>query len=94
MRRAAKIDRNQPEIVAALERVGCQVLHLHRVGGGCPDLLVKTRGGRLLLLEIKDGAKPTGKRQLNLEQKRFHSEWEPCCRVVESVDDALRAVML
>ena len=31
MRRAANIDRNQPEIVAALERVGCQVLHLHRV---------------------------------------------------------------
>ena len=94
MRRAAKIDRNQPEIVAALERVGCQVLHLHLVGGGCPDLLVKTRGGRLLLLEIKDGDKPPSERGLNIKQKRFHSEWEPCCRVVESVDDALRAVAL
>ena len=94
MRRAAKIDQNQPEIVAALERVGCQVLHLHRVGGGCPDLLVKTRGGRLLLLEIKDGAKLPSKRGLNILQKQFHEEWHPCCRVVETVDEALRAVAL
>ena len=94
VRRAARIDANQPDIVAALEKVGCQVLHLHQVGGGCPDLLVKTRGGRLLLLEIKDGAKPAGKRQLNLEQKRFHEDWFPCCRVIETVDDALKAVAL
>ena len=94
MRRAAKIDQNQPEIVAALERVGCQVLHLHQVGGGCPDLLVKTRGGRLLLLEIKDGSKPPSERKVKVHQKRFHEDWFPCCKVVESVDDALRAVML
>ena len=92
--RAARIDANQPEIVQALERVGCQVLHLHRVGGGCPDLLVKTRGGRLLLLEIKDGSRPPSERGLNMLQKRFHENWKPCCRVVESVEDALREVAL
>lgn len=92
--RAARVDANQPEIVQALERVGCQVLHLHRVGGGCPDLLVKTRGGRLLLLEIKDGSKRPSERGLNMLQKRFHEDWKPCCRVVESVEDALREVAL
>ena len=94
MKHAARVDANQPQIVAALERVGCQVLHLHRVGGGCPDLLVKTRGGRLLLLEIKDGSKIPSKRGLNISQKRFHEDWQPCCRVVESVEDALKAVAL
>lgn len=92
--RAARIDANQPEIVQALERVGCQVLHLHRVGGGCPDLLVKTRGGRLLLLEIKDGSRPPSERGLNIRQKRFHEDWKPCCKVVETVEDALKAVAL
>lgn len=92
--RAARVDANQPEIVQALERVGCQVLHLHKVGGGCPDLLVKTRGGRLLLLEIKDGSRPPSERGLNMLQKQFHEDWKPCCRVVESVEDALREVAL
>lgn len=94
MRRVARVDANQPEIVAALEKVGCQVLHLHQVGGGCPDLLVKTRGGRLLLLEIKDGTQEPARRKLKIEQKRFVEDWQPCCRVVESVEDALRAVAL
>lgn len=37
---AAKVDRNQPDIVAALRRAGAHVELLHRVGQGCPDLFV------------------------------------------------------
>lgn len=39
MRRAARVDRNHPEIVAALEKAGCLVQSLGQIGSGCPDLL-------------------------------------------------------
>ena len=38
--RACKVDANQAAIVKALREYGCSVTHLHRVGDGCPDLLV------------------------------------------------------
>jgi hypothetical protein len=94
MRYNAKRDANQPAIVEALRAVGCQVLLLHRVGGGVPDLLVKTRGGRLRLMEIKDGSRPPSERGLEVKQRQFQEEWKPCCCVVESVEQALREVML
>ena len=94
MRHASKIDANQPKIVEALRAVGCQVLLLHRVGHGVPDLLVKTRGGRLRLMEIKDGSRPPSERGLEVKQREFHEEWQPCCCVVENVEQALREVML
>lgn len=54
MRRAAKVDSNHREVVAALRAAGCEVLDLSRVGGGCPDLLVyRTARGLLRLLEVK-----------------------------------------
>ena len=41
---AARVDENQAEIVEALRAVGAQVQTLHRLGSGCPDLLVAFRG--------------------------------------------------
>ena len=40
MRRASRIDATQKEIAEVLKAFGCQILYLHQVGGGCPDLLV------------------------------------------------------
>ena len=39
MRFAAKIDRNQKEIVAALRDEGASVFSLAAVGKGCPDVV-------------------------------------------------------
>ena len=36
MRRAAKVDANQPEIVQALRKAGCFVQPLHTVGQASP----------------------------------------------------------
>lgn len=44
MRRAAKVDDNQGEIVAALQRAGCSVQSLAGVGRGFPDLAVGFQG--------------------------------------------------
>ena len=75
MRRAAKKDDNHNEIVQYLEKAGCLVLDLSRVGEGCPDLFIGYRG-RLYLVEIKDGNKPPSARVLTSAQEKFHEKWK------------------
>ena len=86
VRRAAKVDTNQPEIVAALKAVGASVQHLHTVGDGCLDLLVGYHGINYLL-EIKS---PRGK--LNDLQEEFIENWRGRTAVVYSIDQALFAI--
>lgn len=90
MRYAARADRNQPEIVAALRKVGVVVQPLHTIGRGIPDLLC-TFGGRTFLVEIKDPTKPKSDRQLTPTQRKWHAEWPGEIHVVETVDEALSA---
>lgn len=88
MRRAARVDKNQAEIVRALRDAGCAVLDISSVGGGAPDLIVSSRDGRLHLVEIKNR---DARGRLNKLQQRWHESWageKPL--VVYSVDDALR----
>jgi hypothetical protein len=92
MRRAAKIDANHAEIVAALRKIGCKVQSLAAVGAGVPDLLVM-RGFRLYLVEIKDGNKPPSARKLTPEQAKWHQEWAGApLVVVTSVEEAIEAM--
>jgi hypothetical protein len=74
MRRDAKTDRNQADIVAALRAIGAMVQPLHMVGQGVPDLLVGI-GSKLLLVEVKDGKRPPSERRLTPEQERWHAAW-------------------
>jgi Holliday junction resolvase len=67
MRRAARTDSNQTEIVAILRSLGCSVQMLHAVGAGCPDLLVGV-AGQNLLIEIKDGSRKPSARRLTSDQ--------------------------
>jgi len=92
MRRAAKVDRNQAEIAAALRNAGAFVQSLAAVGGGVPDLLVGFKR-QTYLLEVKDGLKPPSARELTPDQIEWHMNWNGgVCMVVNSVDEALIAV--
>lgn len=91
MRYAAKVDRNQPEIVAALRKVGATVQSLAAVGDGVPDLLVGFRNANHLL-EVKDGEKVPSARLLTSEQLGWHAKWIGPVTIVYSVEDALRAI--
>lgn len=93
MRRAAKVDDNQSEIVDALRRAGCSVCILSGVGRGCPDLAVGLRG-RTYMLEIKDGRKSPSKQRLTPDEQAWHDAWRGHAAVVRSVDEALDAVGL
>lgn len=105
MRRAAKIDANQPEIISALEAAGCKVLSLAACGKGVPDLLVLPnfvlyhdrnwcedcdRPALPYLLEVKN---PAGRgTSLTPDQVKFHAEWP--VTVVTTPEEALKAVGL
>lgn len=92
MRRRAKVDANQPAIVAALRRCGCKVQSLAAVGQGVPDLLVM-RAGRLSLLEVKDPSQDPCKRVLTPAQRDWHAEWTGApVAIVETVEQALEAI--
>lgn len=93
MRRAARIDDNQPEIVEALRDAGCLVHSTAALGKGFPDLLVGY-DGQLCLLEVKDGSKVPSKRRLTPDETAWFNRWyEYRVYVVESVEDALEAVI-
>ena len=91
MRRAAKVDANQPQIVAALRDVGASVQPLHSVGKGCPDLAVGFRGQNHFL-EVKDGSLSPSRRQLTPDQQVWHRDWRGNVVTVNSVDEALQAI--
>lgn len=92
MRRAAKVDANQAEIVAALRKVGASVTPIHMVGSGCPDLLVGF-GGRTLVLEVKDGAKPPSARKLTDDEVMWFGSWKGEAYVVETAEQAISYLM-
>lgn len=91
MRRAAKRDDNEAQIVAALRKAGATVRIITQ-GDGLPDLLVGYRG-RTILLEVKDGAKPPSARKLTEDEEAFFRDWQGGdLEVVLSAEQALAAI--
>ena len=87
MRRAARRDTNEPEIIKALRACGAYVKPIN--DEGTFDLLVSYRG-HTLLLEIKDGQKPPSARKLTDAEQKFHDEWPgDNLHIVKSVEEAL-----
>ena len=91
MRRAAKVDRNQSEIVHALRTAGATVQPLHTVGAGCPDLLVGFRGANFLI-EVKDWKAAPSDRKLNPTQVAWHDGWKGSVAKVETAEAALAVI--
>jgi hypothetical protein len=86
MRRAARVDDNQQEIVAEFRMMGCSVLHTHQLGHGAPDLIIGKNGNNILV-EIKDGSQPLSKRALTDDEHKFHKEWRGRIEIVENIFD-------
>ena len=84
MRWDAKTDLDQSELAQAARAWGASVQLLHRVGQGCPDLLIgytSKNGKRVnLLVEVKtmDG-------DLNERQREWHEGWRGQVAVVRSI---------
>lgn len=93
MRRAAKIDDNQTEIVNALRKVGACVFSTAGQAKGFPDLVVGFKGVNYLL-EVKDSNKPPSAQALTPDQVKFHAIWTGQIAVVNSVEQALKVIGL
>lgn len=88
MRRAARVDNNQNEIVLALRDVGASVAITSMVGSGFPDIVVGHRG-RNFLFEIKDGSQPPSKRKLTPDEQEFFDTWRGTIFIVNDINEAL-----
>lgn len=86
MRYAAKVDRNQADIVRALRQVGAEVTPTHTLGHGFPDLVAGFRGVTYLL-EVKMPGE-----HLTEDEERWHRRWSGQVSIVYSEEDALRAI--
>jgi Holliday junction resolvase len=97
-RRRVKKDQNHAEIVNALKAVGCSVLDLAAVGGGCPDLLVSLNS-KTVLVEVKRpgviGKKAGALRKAVTDrQAAFRAMWRGEIFTVDSVEAAWKALGL
>lgn len=88
MRRAARVDANQAEIVQALRQVGASVQPIHMVGQGVPDLLIGYLGCNWLF-EIKDGSKPQSRQSLTPDEKAWHESWRGSVYIVNDPEQAI-----
>jgi Holliday junction resolvase len=87
VRRAARRDDGEREIIDALRKAGAYVKQVN--DEGLADLLV-WHGGRTLILEVKDGKKPPSARKLTEAEQKFHNEWPgDNLFIVNSVEEAL-----
>lgn len=92
MRRAARTDTNQTEVVKAFRQIGASVQILSAVGKGCPDVLVGFRNHNILV-EIKDGARKPSERALTADQVKWHGSWAGQVCVAENISDAVEKVI-
>jgi hypothetical protein len=83
MRRAARTDANQHELVEALKKIGAKCFYIKEP----VDLVVGFRG-RSLLLEVKRPGKPTTK-----AQEEFFATWPGEAHLVYTIDEAISAVI-
>lgn len=91
MRRAARTDANQREIVLALRRIGASVAVASKMGGGFPDLVVGYRG-RNWLLELKRDDVSPSRSTLTPDQVEWNASWLGQWAVVRNVDEAIEVV--
>jgi hypothetical protein len=91
MRRAARRDSNEGDIIKAMREAGAYVKVIN--DEGLFDLLVShgpEGNKRTLLIEIKDGSRPPSARRLTDAEQKFHDEWPGSdLYIVNSVEEAL-----
>lgn len=92
MRRAAKVDGNQAEIVELLRAIpGCTVAVTSEVGNGFPDLVVGYRGSNFLF-EVKDPEQPKHRHALTPDQERFHVAWTGQIQKVFGIAEIIKTI--
>jgi hypothetical protein len=91
MKRKARTDANQTEIVKHFRDHGFYVLHVHQLKN-CVDIMV-SKGLVTAAVEIKDGKKVPSARKLTDGELKFKEEWRGLWRLCESKEDAYKIMV-
>lgn len=87
MRRDAKVDTNQPEIVKLFRKLGWSVLIISQLKN-CADIIV-SKNKRTIIIEIKDGSLVPSRQRLTEGEEKFMKSWQGEYRIVNCVDDVI-----
>ena len=88
MRKKARVDANQKEIVQELRKRGISVLHTHQLGRGAPDIIVGYMNSNYLI-ELKDGNKSKSQQRLTKDELEFSLKWRGNYAVCNSLEQIL-----
>jgi Holliday junction resolvase len=88
MRKKARVDANQKEIVQELRKRGISVLHTHQLGKGAPDIIVGYMNSNYLI-ELKDGNKSKSQQRLTKDELDFSLKWRGNYAVCNSLEQIL-----
>lgn len=88
MRKKARVDANQKEIVQELRKRGISVLHTHQLGKGAPDIIVGYMNSNYLI-ELKDGNKSKSQQRLTKDELDFSLKWRGSYAVCNSLEQIL-----
>ncbi len=91
MRRAAKIDANQNQVVKDLRKLGFSVRITSSLGQGFVDLVLG-KAKKNYLVELKDGSKPPSARKLTPDEEKFIEEWKGSVIVASSLEEILNQI--
>ena len=91
MRKKARVDANQKEIVQQLRKLGVSVLHTHQLGRGAPDLVLGYRNDNFLV-ELKDGNKTKSQQKLTPDEIKFQEKWGGNYSVCNSIEQILTII--
>jgi hypothetical protein len=87
MRRDAKVDANQPDIVKKFRGLDWSVLIISQLKNCC-DIIV-SKGGRTIAIEIKDGEKPPSAQKLTNGEQVFRDMWQGEYKIVNCESDVI-----
>ncbi len=88
LRRASRIDANQPEIVKTFRKLGWYVLIVSQLKSCC-DIIV-SKCGRTIAVEIKDGSKPPSQQKLTPGEVKFKEEWQGEYMLINCIEDIFK----
>lgn len=91
MRKKARVDANQKEIVQQLRKLDVSVLHTHQLGKGAPDLILGYRNENFLI-ELKDGSKVKSRQKLTPDELEFQEKWQGNYAVCNSLEQVLSVI--
>ncbi len=91
MRKKARVDANQKEVVKQLRDLGVSVLHTHQLGRGAPDLVLGYINSNYMI-ELKDGNKTKSQQKLTPDEVQFQESWNGNYAVCNSIEQILTLI--